>query len=237
MTDDFDAKGPDPQPDPFSREPIKTTYPGRETIGGGQRPTRKLGLIGVMIAISIAGSVIGLFFSRGRQGDKDGAGTSSPGSQTVPAETPVAGERDSRPAQTPHDGLDAPDPARGIMGSTSVDVTVLSVAGGGRDREAPRVEKGLKSSYRGVAGEYMDYCRRRGVTEGSDEITLRFRIAPSGAVNEVEVLSNSTADESMAAAAFDAAIAAQFPPCAEEAFVTCKYYFKARMAPAPAGVK
>jgi hypothetical protein len=234
--DDFDKKDPEPKPDPFSREPIKTTYPGRETIGGGgQLPTRKLGLIGLMIAISVAGSVIGLFFSRGRQSDKDGAESSTPGSQGVPAETPVAGERDSRPAQTPHDGLDAPDPARGHMGSTSVDVTILSVSGGGRDRDSSRVEKALKSSYRDVAGEYMDYCRRRGVTEGRDEITLRFRVAPSGAVSETEVLSNSTADETVAGAARDAVNNAQFPPCAEEAFVTCKYVFRARMAPKTAG--
>lgn len=234
MTDDFNDERRDRTPDTFSREPIKTTYPGREIIGGNVDKTRRR-LLGTMIAsvsisIAVAGAVL-VISMKNKPADE----APTPGSQTVPAETSVAGERDSRPAQAPHDGLDAPDPARGILGSTSVSVEVLSVAGGGRDREAARVEKALKSSYRGVATAYMDYCRRRGVAEGRDEVTLRFRIAPAGAVNEVEVLSNSTADEEVAAAARDAATAAQFPPCGEEAFVTCKYYFKARMAPGDEG--
>lgn len=234
MMDDFNndnSKRPD---DPFSREPIKTTYPGRSVIGGGPPPTRRFILFGAVAAVSLVAGLAVFLINAAKGGDGQSE-SPTPGTQTVPPETPVAGERDSRPGQAPIAGLDAPDPEHGILGSTSVSVEVLSVSGGGRDREAARVEKALKSSYRGVATAYMDYCRRRGVAEGRDEITLRFRVAPAGAVNEVEVLSNSTADEEVAAAARDAAIAAQFPPCGEEAFVTCKYYFKARMAPEAEG--
>jgi TonB family protein len=218
---EHDEKRADAEP------PVITTYPGRRRIGGprapGQRPVISIIVISTVIAIGVG--VAGVIAT----GSKKSRPPEAPLPQIGSDRPYVAGETEPPPGQRLAKGLEPPRPADGHMGSASVDVVEVTVAGGGRSRAD--VEKGLRASYRDLGGAYMDYCRGAGATDRKDELLVRFRITTAGTAEDVAVLTNTTGDAGFEGAARDAVTRARFAAASEDAYVTCRYVLKARMAP------
>ncbi len=212
-------------------EPVTSTYPGRERVGGPKLPQRKsvISVMALTVVIAITSAVVAFVLNRNKAAEETPA---VPGAQGGPDATPVAGETTpDRPGQRLKEGLEPPRPEDGVMGSTSVDIGEVTASGGERGRSREVIERILRSSYGKIAGAYMDYCRDAGVTDRRDELFVRFRVTTAGSAADVEVLTNTTGDEGVARAATDAVSRAVFPPAPEDSYVTCRYVLRARLAP------
>jgi len=222
---EHDEKRADAEP------PVITTYPGRRRIGGPRTPGQRavISIIVLSTVIAIGAGVAGVLTSTSKKSPPPAADLPQNGSDP----RYVAGETETPPGQRLAKGLEPPRPEDGHMGSVSLDIVEVTVDGGsGRSRAD--IEKSMRTSDRGLGGAYMDYCRAAGETDRRDELLVRFRVTPAGTVADAEVLTNTTGDDGVAAAARDAVTRARFAAAAEDAYVTCRYVLKARMAPAEA---